>query len=273
MNFFQKIGAVFTDAGNLPLLIMEFILLAVFFYFIMHVLKMNNAEILNILFVVTTALVGLLFVFTDGVSNFLFVFFPLVYALAMIIMFSTEIKREIWNMSQKKNGEVRHVYISKDKNNEKECTNEIIKALQNMSKNDIGALIILASTPLPNAILESGVYMDCEISSALIESIFFPKTPLHDGAMIIKGTKIQSAGCFLPLSQEVNIPKDLGTRHRAGIGMTEAIDVVAIIVSEETGVISIAEGGKLKRYADSEMLRNTLARFYNQSSSSSRKGE
>ena len=93
---------------------------------------------------------------------------------------------------------------------------------------------------------------------------FFPKTPLHDGAMIIKGSKILSAGCFLPLSQEVNLPKDLGTRHRAGIGITEAIDVTAIIVSEETGVISIANGGKIKRYADSEMLRQTLAKFYAQ---------
>ena len=82
--------------------------------------------------------------------------------------------------------------------------------------------------------------------------------------MVIKGTKILSAGCFLPLSQEVNLPKDLGTRHRAGIGITETIDVTAIIVSEETGVISIANGGKIKRYADSEMLRQTLSRFYAQ---------
>ena len=80
--------------------------------------------------------------------------------------------------------------------------------------------------------------------------------------MIINGTKIQVAGCFLPLSQEINLPKELGTRHRAGIGITETVNVTSIIVSEETGVISVAHGGKLKRYADTEMLKTTLKSFY-----------
>ena len=115
--------------------------------------------------------------------------------------------------------------------------------------------------------------MDARISSALIESVFFPKTPLHDGALIINGTRVQAAGCFLPLSQEYNHPKELGTRHRAGIGITETrhragigitetVNVTSIIVSEETGIISIAQGGKIKRYADSEMLNQTLKEYY-----------
>ena len=85
---------------------------------------------------------------------------------------------------------------------------------------------------------------------------------IDEGAMIINGTKILASGCFLPLSQETNIPKELGTRHRAGIGITETINVTALIVSEETGIISIAQGGKIKRYADSEMLRQTLKEYY-----------
>ena len=80
--------------------------------------------------------------------------------------------------------------------------------------------------------------------------------------MVINGSKIHAAGCFLPLSQEVNLPKELGTRHRAGIGITETINVTALIVSEETGIISIAQGGKIKRYVDSEMLRQTLKEYY-----------
>ena len=104
--------------------------------------------------------------------------------------------------------------------------------------------------------------IDAEITSALIESIFFPKTPLHDGAIIINNDKIQAAGCFLPLSQETDLPKDLGTRHRAGIGITEVLNVTAIIVSEETGIISYARAGKITRYADSEMLRKILKEFY-----------
>ena len=152
------------------------------------------------------------------------------------------------------------------------CISEIIKALQNMSKNDIGAIIVLSSGNVPSQIIDSGVRLDSDISSALIESVFFPKTPLHDGAMIINDTKIVAAGCFLPLSQNVdNIPKDLGTRHRAGIGITETMDVMSIVVSEETGVISIARGGKITRYADTEMLKNVLSQYYWQEVESSRR--
>ena len=131
-----------------------------------------------------------------------------------------------------------------------------------MSKQDVGALIILASAPMPNSILESGTYINGDITSQLIESIFFPKTPLHDGAMIISGVNVLSAGCFLPLSQEINLPQELGTRHRAGIGITETIEVTAIIVSEETGIISVAQKGKLKRYLDNETLKRILTEYY-----------
>ena len=146
--------------------------------------------------------------------------------------------------------------------NANKIIDEMVKALQNMSKNDIGAIIILANNNIPKSIIESGVVIDATISSALIESVFYPKNPLHDGAMIINGTSLYAAGCFLPLSQEQHHPKDLGTRHRAGIGITETVNVTAIIVSEETGIISIAQSGKIRRYADSEMLRQTFKEYY-----------
>ena len=141
-----------------------------------------------------------------------------------------------------------------------------------MSKNDTGAIIVLATDNVPSQIIDSGVKLDADISSELIESVFFPKTPLHDGAMIISDTKIIAAGCFLPLSQNMTkIPKDLGTRHRAGIGVTETIDVVSLIVSEETGIISIARAGRLARYADFEALKKTLNKYYWQELESVRK--
>ena len=140
-----------------------------------------------------------------------------------------------------------------------------------MSKNDVGAIIVLSTGNVPDQILTSGVRIDSDISSELIESIFFPKTPLHDGAMIINGTRVVSAGCFLPLSQTDNIPKDLGTRHRAGIGITENIDVTSIIVSEETGIISVATAGKITRYADTETLKKTLTRYFWQELESARR--
>jgi diadenylate cyclase len=131
-----------------------------------------------------------------------------------------------------------------------------------MSKNDIGAILVFSNTKIPSTMIDSGVKLDSDISSALVESIFFPKTPLHDGAIIIQNDKIQAAGCFLPLSQESDLPKELGTRHRAGIGVTEMLNVFSIIVSEETGIISIARGGKITRYADSDTLRQTLKDYY-----------
>jgi diadenylate cyclase len=127
----------------------------------------------------------------------------------------------------------------------------------------VGAIIVLSTGNVPGQILDSGVRLDSDVSSELIESVFFPKTPLHDGAMIVNGTKIVAAGCFLPLSQNVDkIPKDLGTRHRAGLGVTETLDVASLIVSEETGIISIARAGQITRYADTEMLKKTLQRYF-----------
>ena len=154
-----------------------------------------------------------------------------------------------------------NVQISYDEEKIQNCISEIIKALQNMSKNDVGAIIVLSTGNVPNQILDSGVRLDSDISSELIESVFFPNTPLHDGAMIINGTKIVATGCFLPLSQNIDkIPKDLGTRHRAGIGVTETLDVMSFIVSEETGIISVARAGQITRYADTEILKRTLGR-------------
>ena len=131
---------------------------------------------------------------------------------------------------------------------------------------------MLSTGNIPPQIIDSGVKLDADISSELIESVFFPKTPLHDGAMIISDTKIVAAGCFLPLSQNMdNIPKDLGTRHRAGLGVTETIDVVSLIVSEETGIISIARAGRISRYADFATLKKTLNKYYWQELESVRK--
>ena len=131
---------------------------------------------------------------------------------------------------------------------------QIVKACQNMAKNDVGALIIIVRTSISSHILETGTELNAEISSGLLESIFSTKGPLHDGAVIVKGSRLLSAGCFLPLSQKVDIAKELGTRHRAAIGVTEESDVFAIVVSEETGIISTVEKGKIRRYMTPEKL-------------------
>ena len=205
---------------------------------------------------------GLALLFMGGEVNKLFLLLPLTLVLFAATVYSVEFKSAIWRRSNLKMSGSKYAVKNYSEVEVGNCIDEIIRALQNMSKNDIGAIIVLSSNNVPERILESGVEINSDITSQLIESIFFPKTPLHDGAMIINGTKITAAGCFLPLSQKENLPKELGTRHRAAIGITETIDVTTLIVSEETGIISVAKGGNITRYADSELLRKTLSKFY-----------
>lgn len=139
---------------------------------------------------------------------------------------------------------------------------EMVRACQNMAKNDVGALIIIAPTEVPDHILDTGTGLDATISSGLLESIFSTKGPLHDGAVVVRGNRIISAGCFLPLSQEVTLAKEFGTRHRAAIGITEESDVFAIVVSEESGIISVVQGGTIKRYMTPEKLLEEIKVIY-----------
>lgn len=234
------------------------------YYCVIRFLAGNNSNKLIILFTLITIVFGGVLVFNDKISNGLFLLIPLLIIIVVVNLYGVEIKRLIWNSAYKsKHTDNRRGIDVYDEEKVNGCISEIVKALQDMSKNDVGAIIVLANGNVPEQILHSGVRIDSDISSELIESVFFPKTPLHDGAMIIDGTKIVSAGCFLPLSQQIEkIPKDLGTRHRAGIGVTENIDVVSIIVSEETGIISVVKGGVITRYADANILTKTLKDYY-----------
>lgn len=135
---------------------------------------------------------------------------------------------------------------------------EITDAVASLSRQKIGALIIMERDTGINEVIETGNVIEGKISSSLLINIFIPNTPLHDGAVVIRQDKIMAAGCFLPLSENPNLSKTLGTRHRAGIGISESSDVLAIMVSEETGGISVAMGGKLSRFLDVETLRTII---------------
>lgn len=277
MNILEKLSKFWADistssevllAATVSVLAFTFL-----YYILLRFLLRNDASWLILIFVMTSLITAVVFSFIEGINGETFLIVPCTFILATCILYAVEIKRAIWAKTNMKLVDVKHNETStKDHEKIQDCIVEIIKALQNMSKNDIGAIIVLSSGNVPSQIIDSGVKLDSDISSALIESVFFPKTPLHDGAMIINDTKIVAAGCFLPLSQNVdNIPKDLGTRHRAGIGVTETMDVISIVVSEETGVISIARGGKITRYADTEMLKNVLSKYYWQEVESARR--
>ena len=251
---------VFTNFS--PVYLLPTALLFALIYSVFRVLKNNEAQPL-----IAVYIVGVLFV--CGLSLFFPAFgggsvllgFIFLLSAFMLLLFSQEIKRSLYNSHAQhvKSGNT----VLWNKPETEACIEAIIKALQNMSKNDMGALVVLSNGNLPKQILESGTKLDADISQSLIEGVFFPKAPLHDGAMIIDEHKIVAAGCFLPLTQNnEKYSKDLGTRHRAGIGITEVTNVTSLIVSEETGIISIVKQGKITRYADYNMLRAVLQEYY-----------
>ena len=194
----------------------------------------------------------------------LFVFYVIILSATMLIIFNVEVKKYFWDVHKAKTGstEVSGNTETYSRADSERCIANIVRALQNMSKNNVGALIVLSRGSLPKQVLQSGVMIDSEISTQMIEGVFFPKAPLHDGAMVIHGHKIQAAGCFLPLTQKTSYPKEYGTRHRAAIGVTEVANVISLVVSEETGIISIVKQGNVTRYADYDMLIDALKDYY-----------
>lgn len=136
--------------------------------------------------------------------------------------------------------------------------NEVIKAVNYLARRKIGALIVFERNTGLNDYMESGIKMESRLSSELLINVFIPNTPLHDGAVIIRGNQILAAGCYLPLSENPFISKELGTRHRAGIGVSEVSDAIAVIVSEETGQVSLALDGQVVRDIKEESLISKL---------------
>ncbi|SDF51599.1 diadenylate cyclase CdaA [Sporolituus thermophilus] len=135
---------------------------------------------------------------------------------------------------------------------------ELAKAVKVLAQNKIGALLVIEREIGLNDYIETGLKVDGLVSSEFIINIFIPNTPMHDGAVIIRGNRIMAAGCLLPLTEDLSLSKELGTRHRAAIGITEQTDAVVVVVSEETGTISLARGGHLIRYLDTETLKEKL---------------
>lgn len=235
-------------------------------YFVSKVLRENEATKLMIIYWLLIIVGGAMRVFGGTVMPpDSFLFYTLFVSGLMLILFNVEVKKYFWDVHTTKKTTIEKMASDTELRSQADterCITNIVKALQNMSKNNVGALIVLSKGSLPKQVLQSGVSIDAEISTQMIEGIFFPKSPLHDGAMVINGHKIQAAGCFLPLTQKTSYPKEYGTRHRAAIGITEVANVISLVVSEETGIISIIKQGNVTRYADFDMLMDTLKDYY-----------
>ena len=177
----------------------------------------------------------------------------------LIVLFQSEIRRILEELGNNSVFDSSTALVQAG--NAELIIDEMILALEHMARRKVGALIVIERTTKLGDIMKTGVQVDAVISQSLIKNIFFNKAALHDGAMIIRDNRIAAAGCFLPLTQNTQISKDKGTRHRAGVGVSEVSDAVVIIVSEETGEISLALGGSLLGGQNYTTLRQQLTQL------------
>ncbi len=180
--------------------------------------------------------------------------------IALIIVFQPELRRALEVIGR---GSFSLKKLASEKIQDPTDSADIISgAIAYFSSIKEGALIILERTTALNDIADTGTIIDAKMSEQLLENIFYLGSPLHDGAVIIRGDRVYAAGCVLPLTENTSLSKDLGTRHRAGIGITEQSDALVFIVSEETGIISMVEDGKISRFLDIKTVQKTLLAHY-----------
>ena len=175
--------------------------------------------------------------------------------LVIVVIFQSDIRRALMHVGRNP------FFGGMSSNEESAVIEELVKASIALGGRKIGALIAIERENGINDILESGTVIDARVSCELIRAIFMPSSPIHDGALVVQQGRLVTAGCFLPLSRGLDLTKDMGTRHRAAVGLTELSDAVAIVVSEETGNVSVAVNGGMTRNLDADSLKKVLGRL------------
>lgn len=269
-EFFNRIISVFSTFRFSDFL--DIVLVAVILYICIRIIRETRAMQLvkGIFFIaVVYFVVNLLnmeastYIFKSIFSNIL---------LIVAILFAPELRNileQIGKGTARKNFKtVIHPGVALDINEIENCIESVIKACSNMSDTKTGALIVFENETLLGNVIDSGTIVDAKASRALIENIFYPKTPLHDGAMVIRNGSVYAAGCILPLTKK-SVKSSLGTRHRAAIGLSEESDAIVVVVSEETGAISVARNGALTIDISDGDLRDILMNEFVPSGSAS----
>jgi len=253
------LSGIFASPWDILRNIIDIAIIAYVFYRLLGVIKGSRAEqlikglVILLVFSVVSSILQLEMV------NWLLEKTWIFFAIALPIVFQPELRRLLEQLGQGRffGSSMRRGPAADDM---EVVIREICDAAAVLSRNRVGALIILTRQNDIEEYLDSGVELDSQVSSRLLINIFVPNTPLHDGAVLISKGRIDRAAVFLPLSDNSLLDKELGTRHRAGIGISEVSDAIAVIVSEETGSISTAVGGKLTRYLDASALKEWLTR-------------
>lgn len=232
--------------------IVDIIIVALVFYYAFRFMRERRAGKLALGIALLVALLLLSDLLELSSLNFILTNFFQIGLIAIIVLFSPELRSALEKIGTGSVKSLRSKDAQKD-----EYLSEVCAAAESLSVEKTGALIVIERSTRLGDIIKTGTVIDAQPSSFLICNIFYPKAPLHDGALIIRDGRLHAAGCWLPLSTNNDIIKNLGTRHRAGIGMSENSDAVVLIVSEETGIISVAVEGELRR----GFSKNTLAEY------------
>ena len=261
-SFTRQIETFFWNIFNRPQLhdIFDILIVAVLIYYLIMLTRETRAnEVMKglVLLLVACAvfnamgLTALSWVLNLILSN---------GTVVLVILFQPELRRMLEQLGRSAKRE--HFQTGNEEN--LRIIDEITQCLTNLARRRVGALIVFERRTGLKEVLETGTLLDSVISAPLLENIFEPNTPIHDGAVIISGERIKAGACVLTLSESNAITRDLGTRHRAAIGVSETTDAIVFIVSEETGIISMARGGKLIRHLDAKAVKEILATMYHE---------
>ena len=262
LNFFEDYLSNFYIPKTIKITnILEIILMAILIYEFIAWIKKTRAF---------TLLKGIIVVLIFWLLAYLFNFTTLLWIggkiinvalLALVVIFQPELRKALEQLGQRKIMS-KFLNFGDKKDKGERCSDktvsELVRASYELAKTKTGALIVIEQEVLLEEYEKTGIPVDAMITSQLLINIFEHNTPLHDGAVLVRGDRITAATCYLPLSDNMGLSKDLGTRHRAAVGMSEVSDALIVVVSEETGAVSVAQGGQLSRNVDREQLREKL---------------
>ncbi len=240
--------------------VIDILIVAYLLYTLLGFIKETRAQQLfrGILLIVAFFLVSEMF--NLSLLNWLFTRLITVGLIAVVILFQPEIRRGLEQIGRR--GVLSWQFRDMGKDELYATVHKIVDAVDDFSSTQTGALMAIERETMLTDICETGVIVDAEISVRLLGNLFYEGSPLHDGAVIIRGDRVHAASCVLPLTERQNIGKNLGTRHRAALGLSEVSDAFVIVVSEETGAISVAQNGEFKRFLDLKTLEKMLLDIY-----------
>lgn len=256
----QEISTVITNTlKNISIFaVLDILVVAYIFYKGYILIKETRAEQLLKGIILMVALIPISYVLKLEMLNFILNKTLTIGLLSVVIIFQPEIRRALEHIGRSAFEEIHNIQDEEKRNI---TVSEIITAVENLAETKTGALIVIEQATRLGEILNSGTILDAKVTSNLLENIFVVNTPLHDGATIIRKDRILASGCVLPLTNNNTINKKLGARHRAAIGVSEVSDSIVLVVSEETGVVSLAINGRLTRNYDREKLRVILLKM------------